>query len=110
MKDIGSYIQNLRENKNLSIRQLANTAHMAHTEISKIERGKRKNPSPLNLKKLADALNISQIELFRIAGYIDEPPSEMHIFKNCENLDKTDIEYIQYFIDFIITNKEHKNE
>lgn len=110
MQTIGLYIKNLRENQGLSIRKLACIAKVAHTELNKIENGTRKKPSPINLKKLADALNVSQTELFRVAGYIDEPLSPNCIFKNCENLSKTDIEYIQRFIDFIIINKEHNHE
>lgn len=56
--DIGQYIKKKREEKDLSINQLALYSDVSSAHISRIERGLRE-PSPEILKKIADALNTS---------------------------------------------------
>lgn len=70
--ELGSFIENLRTNKNLSQRQLAEKAGISHTEVWRLESGERKNPSPPVLKALAPHLGISYEELMKKAGYIEE--------------------------------------
>ena len=72
MSDVGKYIYDARQKQEISIRYLAKLTGISHSEINKIEKGERENPSPLHLKTIADVLGINQIELFKIAGYIDE--------------------------------------
>lgn len=68
---VGELIKKLREEKDFSQRQLALYSEVSNTEISKIESGERQNPNPDILKKIADALNINYIELYKAAGYIE---------------------------------------
>lgn len=72
MSDVGKYIYDARQKQEISIRYLAKLTGISHSEINKIEKGEREHPSPLHLKTIADVLGINQIELFKIAGYIDE--------------------------------------
>ncbi len=67
---IGEYIKKLREEKNLSINQLALYSGISAAHISRIERGLRE-PSPEILKKLAAALKVSYKDLMKTAGYLD---------------------------------------
>lgn len=71
MNPVGKYIYDTRKKQDISIRYLAKLTGISHSEINKIEKGERENPSPIHLKKIADTLGINQIELFKIAGYID---------------------------------------
>ena len=71
MNPVGKYIYDTRKKQDISIRYLAKLTGISHSEINKIEKGERENPSPIHLKKIADTLDINQIELFKIAGYID---------------------------------------
>ena len=71
MSEIGDYLYRMRQEQQISIRYLAKLTDISHTEINKIENGKRINPSPLHLKKIADALGLNQIMCFKLAGYID---------------------------------------
>ena len=71
MSSVGKYINDIRNKQQISIRYLAKLTGISHSEINKIEKGERAMPSPIHLKTIADVLGINQIELFKIAGYID---------------------------------------
>ncbi|WIF95094.1 helix-turn-helix domain-containing protein [Caminicella sporogenes] len=68
----GAYIKNLRKEKGLSQRRLAEMAKVSNTEISRIESGERQKPSPLILKAIAPHLGVSYSELMKKAGYLEE--------------------------------------
>jgi len=69
--NIGEYIKKIREEKGLSINQLALYSDVSAAHISRIERGLRE-PSPEILKKLSQALKVPYEELMAAAGYLDE--------------------------------------
>ncbi|MBI2327169.1 helix-turn-helix transcriptional regulator [Candidatus Curtissbacteria bacterium] len=66
MEDIrvrfGKHLRKIREDKKLTQEGLADLAGMHFTYIGQIERGKR-NPSLINLERLAKALKIKAGEL-----------------------------------------------
>ncbi len=68
---LGSYIKEKREEQQLSQRDLANACGLSNAEISRIESGLRKQPSPLVIKKIADALHIPAENLFVEAGVLE---------------------------------------
>jgi len=70
--EFGKYLQQLRLDKGLSIRQLANLSKVSHSYLSQVENGVRGIPSPDVLKKLARPLGITYEELMQAAGYIEE--------------------------------------
>ena len=61
-KQFGSHLRKLRQDKKLTQEQLADKAGMHFTYVGQIERGLR-NPSLINLHKLAKALGIGGGEL-----------------------------------------------
>lgn len=67
---LGDYIKDLRNDKGLSQRDLAEKAGVSNGEISRIESGERKNPSPNVLMALATILGVSDEEIMKEAGYI----------------------------------------
>ena len=69
---IGSYIANLRAEKGWSQRELSDKSKISNTEISRIESGKRSNPTPATLRALAESLNIEYSDLMNVAGYLEE--------------------------------------
>lgn len=71
---IGEYIKKIREEKNLSLNQLALYSGVSAAHLSRIERGLRE-PSPEVLRKIAAALKVSYEELMKVAGYLDEKPT-----------------------------------
>ncbi len=68
--DIGSLIKDAREKRGLSQRQLSLLSGISNSEISRIEAGERKNPSPDVLKVLAKPLGLAYEDLMTAAGYL----------------------------------------
>ena len=68
----GDYMRNLRSEQGLSQRDLADRSGVSNAEISRLESGGRKNPSPKVLQALAPYLGIAYEELMFRAGYIQE--------------------------------------
>ncbi len=65
---IGPVVRQLRLERNLSQEALASTAHVSSGYLSKLERGLYKAPSNEVLSRIAAALSIPTIELYRAAG------------------------------------------
>lgn len=57
LKKFGSKIRKIREKKGISQEKLASLAKLHRTYIGGIERGER-NPTLINVKKIADALKV----------------------------------------------------
>ncbi|BCG57453.1 helix-turn-helix domain-containing protein [Paenibacillus sp. URB8-2] len=71
-KEFGNYLRALREERDLSINQLALYSGVSNAQISRIENGLRKPPKPETLRKLAQALKIDYDELMAAAGHVNE--------------------------------------
>lgn len=68
---IGQVIKRLRKEKKMSLRELSALSDFSHAYVSQIESGDR-NASVQILTKIAKALDVSKVYLFRMAGYLDE--------------------------------------
>lgn len=88
MNTVGARLKELRQQKGLSLRELAKQAHMSHSFIADIEAG-RSTPSLDTLQALAKALNVSVSFLIEEAvsqenknvplWERDEPPTEIEL-------------------------------
>ena len=67
-KNIGEVIAEAREKKGLSQRQLAKLANINNSELSKIESGIRKEPSPKILRKISNVLDVNYSDLMYMIG------------------------------------------
>jgi len=78
-KTLGEFIRSQRELANLSLRQLAEIAHVSNPYLGQVEKGLYK-PSAEVLKNLASALQISAETMYAQAGLLDEdakaPPGQ----------------------------------
>lgn len=115
----GDYLKSLRESKGLSQRQLAYLAGLSNTEISKLESGGRKKPSPAVLKKIAPHLGVPYEELLKKAGIIESgefiytPPEESFntIIRKFQAMEK-DEQYstIKKLFDLIVEDMPKKRD
>ena len=67
-KIVGEVIAEAREKAGLSQRQLAKKANINNSELSKIEAGIRKDPSPKILRKISNHLDVNYNDLMYAAG------------------------------------------
>ena len=72
---LGEYIKEKRKLKDWSQRDLAAASGISNAEISRIESGKRKEPSSSILKDIANALGVPVEELLQEAGIISSDAS-----------------------------------
>jgi HTH-type transcriptional regulator, competence development regulator len=70
--NFGTYIKHLRNTAKITQRKLEELSGISNAEISRIETGERKNPSPQTLKAIAPHLGVTYDELMKKAGYIEE--------------------------------------
>ena len=108
VSDIGDFILEHRTARNLSTRKLAALAGISHTEIHRLENGERKTPSPLLLKCIANALDLSYEDIMRAAGYMDITATATRL---CGINDLTDqeIEEVNNFIEFLRNKRNKQN-
>src|SRR3954471_466167 len=69
---LGSFIRAQRQLANLSLRQMADLAHVSNPYLSQLERGLHE-PSVRVLQSIGRALNLSADTLLAHAGIVDEP-------------------------------------
>ncbi|MDD3925606.1 MAG: helix-turn-helix transcriptional regulator [bacterium] len=70
-KQFGSYLRELRKQRDLSLRQLAEDAGIDFTYLSKMETNKIPPPSEDAIMRLADALGADSDELLSLARKVD---------------------------------------
>ena len=104
-KTLASVVKDAREKLGISQRELSRRTGIDNNTLAKIEKGERKKPNVLSLRKLALILDLSLDELMKLANY-DE--SEFNIISNKiinkENIDTSTIagESINKFIPFAL--------
>lgn len=68
--DFGSRIRDLRKEKDISLRDLADRVGLDFTYLSKIENGKVEPPSEDKIRKMAKVLEADEEELLDLAGKV----------------------------------------
>ncbi len=100
---LGDYLKTQRKNKDWSQRDLAEASGISNAEISRLESGVRKEPSPSILKSLSTALGIPYEDMMRAAGFaIDESPSLQPSSKSLpQDLTEEELKDVYKYIEFI---------
>ncbi len=70
--DFGRYLRAARTHRGLTVRQLSVYSRVSSTYVSQLERGRKRQPSPAVLRKLASGLRLPYEELLAAAGYLPE--------------------------------------
>lgn len=95
MQELSKYLKKLRGE--MSIRQVAEKTGISNAYLSQLESGKRNNPHPEVLKKLAKFYEIPVIEFLKKAGYLDEDNDEEETYE--EKIDRL-FQYVKNQPDF----------
>ncbi|ALQ35528.1 S24 family peptidase [Fusobacterium hwasookii] len=69
--EIGIFLKNRREELGYSTNQMLMKTDIDKADLSRIESGKKRKLNPIYLKKLAKALKLDVIELFKMVGFLD---------------------------------------
>ena len=78
LNEIELLLKREREERGLSLREAASKIGISHTYIANLEKGvdpktgKKFEPTPAVLRKIANFYNISYMKLMFLCGYIDE--------------------------------------
>ncbi|MDO1449551.1 helix-turn-helix transcriptional regulator [Rhodocytophaga aerolata] len=84
MANYGEYFKALREAKGLTLREVERATQVSNAYLSQLESGKIKQPSPINLHKLAQLYEVRYEVLMERVGY-PIPQSEDHSDLKKEN-------------------------
>ena len=100
---LGRYIERKRRALGLSIRGLAATAGIDASGLSRLERGRMGEPSPLYLQKLALALELDPSDLYLEAGYtgVKQLPGLVPYLRAKYELPDEAVEQLSAYFDFI---------
>lgn len=104
MDSIGSYLKNQRKLHSLSLNDVCERTGITTTRLNRIERNLINEPSPGVLKKLSALYKVDIIFLYKLAGYLEvkDLKEQVQPFRNSENLNAAEREFIQHSIDFLI--------
>ena len=106
-KTIGEVIAEAREKKGLSQRQLAKIAKINNSELSKIEAGIRKDPSPKILRKISNIIEVNYSELMYIIGLgLEVTPLNYFIKNHYSKLNKEELDIAEINVLGSIENSE----
>lgn len=71
-KTLASLVKETREKIGISQRELSRRTGIDNNTLAKIEKGERKKPNVLSLRKISFLLNLDLEELLKLAGYNDQ--------------------------------------
>ena len=105
---LAEFIRSKREAKNWSMRELAEKAGVSHSEIARIEKGERTNPSAQMLRAIATALHVPITELLEAVGLVDKTPKPIiaaHI-KGSDDLTAEELSEVENYISFLKSKRK----
>jgi len=106
-KTIGEVIAEAREKKGLSQRQLAKLANINNSELSKIEAGIRKEPSPKILRKISTIIDVNYSDLMYMIGLgLEVTPLNYFIKNHYSKLNKEELDIAEVNVLGSIENSE----
>lgn len=111
MNELGTYLLHLRNKNNYSLKSVKEQTGVTDSQLSRIEHGCTTDVSPSALKKLSVFYGISIIELFKLAGFInnDDLKQYSRVFSYAELLSEEQKLHIQEEI-LLFTGKNIKKE
>ena len=112
METIGYYLKKQRKKRGLSLKDVQIDTLITDTRLRRIENDDIKEPSPKVLNILATYYEISIVDLYIKAGYLNNNSicREQRAFYNVDKLTENDFEHIQQQIDYLIEKKTNNGK
>ena len=110
--NFAALLREVREKRGMSQQILAERAGLQATAISHFEAGRR-SPSFDNLRKLADALEVTtDFLLGRTTDLVAEGPSMQALFRNAQEISANQqaLEQLNKFAEFLATQSKQQNK
>lgn len=106
---LADYIYRLRTERSLKQNELAKRAGLTTSYISQIESGKRTNPSPKTMEKIAQALSIPTIDVIKVIDFISDenPVNNLRLF-DVSGLEDRDIQRVEDQIELLKIKNKYK--
>ncbi len=106
---LADYIYRLRTERNLKQNELAKRAGLTTSYISQIESGKRTNPSPKTMEKIAQALSIQTRDVIKVLDFTsgENPINNLRMF-DVSGLDDLDIEWVENQVELLKIKNKYK--
>ena len=105
---LARYLKTKRDEKNWSMRELAEKAGVSHSEIARMEKGQRNNPSAAMLRAIATALHVPINELLEAVGLADAMPKPvfaMHI-NGSDDLTPEELSEVENYISYLKSRRK----
>ncbi len=109
MVALGEYLKGIRLQQELSLKDVYKATGISDSKLSRIENGTNaSDPSPSILQALSKLYNINLIELYHMAGYLDEEAlsSYERVFQNVDLLTEDERNHIQAQIDLFTKGRK----
>lgn len=104
MSNLGELVKKIRQSKGLSQKDVADASNLARSYISRLEDGDFASPSVMTLLRLAKGLNMSNEEMFNLAGVTVKAKQypELPVYLRAEtNLPEEAIRQITDYVELI---------
>jgi len=117
-KKFGEFLKKLREDRGLTLREVEKSAKISNAYLSQIERGQRGIPNIKILNRLADAYDISVIELVEAAKSelqdeeieTDATPGVKFVSRGYEKLSEENKRMLTEFLQHLINKEKQKDK
>lgn len=109
MAALGEYLKGIRLQQKLSLKDIYKATGISDSKLSRIENNTNaSDPSPSILQVLSKLYNINLIELYCMAGYLDEEAlsSYEQVFQNVDLLTEDERNHIQTQIDLFTKGRK----
>lgn len=107
----GTELRLARTSLGLSLAEAASKTGLTNSIISRIENGKVKEPSPSAIKALCSLYGLRVSRLYALYGWLaNEQEADGVLFERVNELDSSDIAFVQQTIDYLANSRKGQKQ